>query len=375
MRSGLTSILGAALCVWLAVTSPIEALACAPKVTVRAGDTLAALAREHLGSVFRYAEIHSANLDVIGSNPNRVRVGQELTIPCGALVSTLDWSRLPDARSVALLAQQTPVQVLDVRSAKAVAKGVIPGAVSIPFAQWRGPRENPGAIPGDAELSRLIGAAGIRLDAPVVLVGKDASPMSMGRTAFVYWILKSLGAERLAILRGGHANWEFVDLPVAAAPVQLASYPAELRMVDTWYARRDEVEEIAEGRAKGALLDARPERFYRKRTPQGQSRPSTLPGALNSPAPAATLALTQAPSVEMGVLSVLERLKGVDVNWEAAPVVTFCDTGELSALNWFYASELSGIRNVKLYPESARGWKAGGGKLAAPPPVKSKYDD
>ena len=39
---------------------------------------------------------------------------------------------------------------------------------------------------------------------------------------------------------------------------------------------------------------------------------------------------------------------------------------DLGALNWFYASEVAGIENVKLYPESVTGWLADGGVLAAP---------
>ena len=46
------------------------------------------------------------------------------------------------------------------------------------------------------------------------------------------------------------------------------------------------------------------------------------------------------------------------------PVVTFCHVGELGALNWFYASELAALPNIKLYPESINGWQHAGGSLA-----------
>ena len=88
--------------------------------------------------------------------------------------------------------------------------------------------------------------------------------------------------------------------------------------------------------------------------------PITLPGAVSISGPAAFSTYKAAASD----VSVLERLKGSDVNWETDPIVNFCDTGEIGALNWFYASELSGIKNVKLYPESSHGWKQEGHDLA-----------
>ena len=94
--------------------------------------------------------------------------------------------------------------------------------------------------------------------------------------------------------------------------------------------------------------------------------PSTLPRALSGPAAGAHAAAQQAKTDADGVFAVLARLKAVDANWERDPVITFDDTGELSALSWFYASEIAGIRNVRLYPEALAGWLAGGGKLAAP---------
>ena len=37
-------------------------------------------------------------------------------------------------------------------------------------------------------------------------------------------------------------------------------------------------------------------------------------------------------------------------------LVSFCNTGHWAATNWFVLSELSGLKGVKLYPESMVGW-------------------
>ncbi|MCL2215389.1 MAG: LysM peptidoglycan-binding domain-containing protein [Defluviitaleaceae bacterium] len=49
--------------------------------TVVSGDTLWGIAQRYLGAGRRYPEIHAANRDVIGANPNRIFPGQVLTIP------------------------------------------------------------------------------------------------------------------------------------------------------------------------------------------------------------------------------------------------------------------------------------------------------
>ena len=48
--------------------------------TVSAGDTLSKLAKQYLGDANRYMELFNANKDVL-SDPNKIKVGQKLTIP------------------------------------------------------------------------------------------------------------------------------------------------------------------------------------------------------------------------------------------------------------------------------------------------------
>ena len=49
--------------------------------TVKAGDTLLAIAKKFYGEDADFQELYEANKDVIGSDPNMIKVGQELTIP------------------------------------------------------------------------------------------------------------------------------------------------------------------------------------------------------------------------------------------------------------------------------------------------------
>lgn len=50
------------------------------KYTVKSGDTLSAISKRFLGSANRYMDIFNANKDQL-SDPDKIKVGQTLTIP------------------------------------------------------------------------------------------------------------------------------------------------------------------------------------------------------------------------------------------------------------------------------------------------------
>ena len=62
------------------VTIDPAAKAAATKYTVKAGDTLSKIAKEHLGDANDYMKIFNANKDVL-TDPDKIKPGQVLTIP------------------------------------------------------------------------------------------------------------------------------------------------------------------------------------------------------------------------------------------------------------------------------------------------------
>jgi len=49
--------------------------------TVASGDTLSGIAQKHYGSQAKWKAIYEANKEVIGDNPNLIRVGMVLKLP------------------------------------------------------------------------------------------------------------------------------------------------------------------------------------------------------------------------------------------------------------------------------------------------------
>ena len=49
--------------------------------TVVSGDSLSKIAKNHYGDAAKWHQIYEANKAIIGTNPDHIEVGQELTIP------------------------------------------------------------------------------------------------------------------------------------------------------------------------------------------------------------------------------------------------------------------------------------------------------
>lgn len=49
--------------------------------TVVSGDSLSKIAKNHYGDAAKWHQIYEANKAIIGSNPDHIEVGQELTLP------------------------------------------------------------------------------------------------------------------------------------------------------------------------------------------------------------------------------------------------------------------------------------------------------
>lgn len=226
--------------------------------------------------------------------------------------------------------------------------GHIEGAVDAPYADFRGPATNPGQLPAMADLTARVQALGVTGLMPVVVVHHGANPADMGAATRVYWTLKSLGVQDLAVLNGGFSAWQAQGFAVSTQRVRVSPSRFEPRWNDQWTVTTAQLEE-AVARGDAALVDARQPAFYRGEQ-ASSGRPGTIRGASN-------LSfqdwfdgsrMTQPDTV----VSRLEQISS-----PAMPMtVSFCNTGHLASINWFLMSEVQGLPNVRLYPESITEW-------------------
>ncbi|WP_333706006.1 sulfurtransferase [Ottowia beijingensis] len=250
------------------------------------------------------------------------------------------------------LADAGQVRIVDVRDAEAYALQHLPGAVSAPYARWRGPAANPGLVPPLKDLTALVQELGLTPEQRTVLVYTGTDSSDFATAARAYWTLKSLGARELSILNGGLNAWRGAGFAVSdqAAHAQRSSWQPQFN--PQWLATRAEVRQLL-GSDQAVLVDSRPAPFFQGRIAHDAAKArGTLPGAVN---------IDSDLYFELGSAVLMDKasLEAEADAAHAAPgqtVVTFCNAGHWSATDWFVRSELLGQPKVKLYPGSVIDW-------------------
>ncbi|TCM83356.1 thiosulfate/3-mercaptopyruvate sulfurtransferase [Rhodovulum steppense] len=268
--------------------------------------------------------------------------------------------------------------ILDIRPGKVEGSeqtlfeaGHIPGAVHAPYNLFRGPSENPGALVPEDRLTEVLRSLGVTADRPTVIVHQGSDQTDFGSAARVYWTLKSSGVAPLAILNGGMNAWQAASLPVETGPVTPTPSDITVSFSDEWLATTADIEAIVAGGQPGELIDARPVEFWEGNAKHdAAARPGTLPQSRYfthsgwfGDAPA---------RIEP---SIVERLAAANGFEQGDRLVSFCNTGHWAATNWFALSELAGIEDVRLYPDSMVGWANSGNAMDnVPGPIRNLWN-
>ncbi|MEJ6401883.1 sulfurtransferase [Yoonia sp. 2307UL14-13] len=261
-----------------------------------------------------------------------------------------------------LIERRPDVQVIDIRKEKYIGDGTIPGAVWMPFSDWRGPSERPGQPPTEAELEAFLGDNGLQLDQPIVIHNHSDHTIQSGRAAIVYWILKSAGAEEIAILNGGFKAWDAEALPLTPEHTRPQPGIVDVTYRYDWWAGPMEIFGVTTRQSNGAILDARLDGQVRRAAETG--RPLTsMPMAQYIPASFFSNYLSVERLSERSQDAFRADLRDRGIDFDTGMLISICQTGELSALSWFYASEIVGLSNVRYYPDALQGWQSDGGRM------------
>jgi len=273
-------------------------------------------------------------------------------VPGFAMAAPEGWSPLLEPAELAALLETHGEEIRVVHVTGDYAQGHIPGAAFSPYSAWRSGAENPGALRELEHLQSVVRDLGIDTDTPVVVVHAGANPTDMGAAARVYWSLKSLGVEDLALLNGGFAGWSAAQLPVetAAAAIMPSDYTAQWD--ESWRISTDEIAQLIES-GDSRLIDARPTDFF-SGVQWSIAAPGTIRGSAN---------LTYESFFDGNRMLGAEHVRALaeQHGYTDSPLtVSFCNTGHWAAINWFALSELAGIENTRLYAESMAEYAAEG---------------
>ncbi|GAB4272908.1 MAG: sulfurtransferase [Methylomicrobium sp.] len=201
-------------------------------------------------------------------------------------------------------------------------------------------------LPDLGTLGKKLGAWGVT-NASQVVVYDDAGGAFAGR---LWWLLRTIGHDRVAVLDGGIGHWQRCGFPVTTAlpvikPAQFRLYPDDSRWVNA--------SQVQNGLARRAikLIDARtPERYRGEQEPIDRVA-GHVPGALNRPFQANLLPdgrFRPASELQAGFAALLG-------NTPPESVVHMCGSGVTACHNQL-AMEIAGLSGSKLYPGSWSEW-------------------
>ena len=261
----------------------------------------------------------------------------------------LEASELKDA-----LSADTPLQIIDIRSPEDYAAGHIPGALSAPYGQWRGPANNPGQLSDDAYFENLLRQLGLTDQQPIVVYSSGADETDFGAAARVYWTLKYLGLTDLSILNGGLQQWQHAQQSLVTDTTQVQASQLTVQSNPKLVIFKDELlDKITQQDNTYQLLDARPPLFFQgKVKAPTASTGGTIATAQNTPFGQ----WFNNNDTRIRPISEIKQLVHSQDLDRAQETVSFCNTGHWAATNWFVLSELAGLEDVRLYPASLAEW-------------------
>jgi len=257
------------------------------------------------------------------------------------------------------LMEQTPVVLIDTRDPESYAAGHIPGAVNIrEIFTYLATTDSAGLDELEDKFAELFGNAGLAGEETAVLY-EDSMDTGFGQSCRGYFLLKSLGYDKAAVLHGGLAAWEAEGLPVdTATPSPTAVVFPVSSSPTSLIATQDEVLDAVSD-SEVVLLDVRDkdEWIGTSSSPYGVDfcpRKGRIPGAVwlewynLMGEDEDGIAMFQEPE------TISEACSKIGINADSK-VIIYCFKGA-RASNTFVALQEAGIKDLKIYFGSWNEW-------------------
>ncbi len=201
-------------------------------------------------------------------------------------------------------------------------------------------------LPNYKVLAQKLGSWGISSDSQVV-VYDDAAGAFAGR---LWWLLRSLGHDNVAVLDGGIKHWQKLSLPITTKlpTVKPTIYRPYINPT-LWLNAEQVTNELA--RKKIRLIDARtPERYKGEQEPIDPVA-GHIPGAINRPLPLNI----DAEGLFLSPDQLKSQFKQILGSINPEHTVHYCGSG-VTACHNLLAMEYAGLTGSKLYAGSWSEW-------------------
>jgi thiosulfate/3-mercaptopyruvate sulfurtransferase len=244
--------------------------------------------------------------------------------------------------------------VLDIRSASDFTAAHIPGSEQTDYpGAWRTTRDDvPWVLPVIADLEAYLSGIGIGNEVSVVVVPAGTGSTEIGGATWIYWVLKYLGHDEVAILDGGWNAWQGEARPTAAGPPErpeprsFTAAPRSEILADTDYV-------AARLATDTVIVDARAPSQYAGTTMSSLvTRAGHIPGAISLD----NALFYDAAANRLKLRDQLEAQLPLQLADRTVAVISYCNTGHWGSIDWFVLHELLGFADVRLYEGSMAAW-------------------
>ncbi|MCT7951555.1 sulfurtransferase [Ancylothrix sp. C2] len=198
-------------------------------------------------------------------------------------------------------------------------------------------------LPNVEKLGGKLSSMGI--DGDTLVVAYDSSRFAFASR--LWWLLRYLGHEKVAVLDGGFSGWlaagysVTTELPSRKPAVFIPQVQGD-KAVDIEYVKKQKY------LANFMLVDSREPARYRGETEPIDPVAGHIPGAVNFP--------WQEVTNNEGMVRPVDEQKG---RWEKAinadEIVVYCGSGVTACVN-LLSLEMAGVKNAKLYAGSWSDW-------------------
>jgi thiosulfate/3-mercaptopyruvate sulfurtransferase len=234
--------------------------------------------------------------------------------------------------------------------------GHIPGAIYVSLDDHLSDMTVPNAgrhpLPTRARFARTLGSLGIS-DDRIVVVYDDVSGAYASR---MWWMLRWVGHEDVAILDGGFPAWTAAH-PTESGTVTLPAAEFAVGSETMPVVARTDVQAAGSGTL---IFDARSGERFRGEAKSIDPADGHIPGAANAP-----YADNLVDGVFLGAGALEKRFNDMGVE-NAADAVIYCGSG-VTACHDIFAMEMAGLGTAALYPGSWSEWSSAGLPVATGP--------
>lgn len=205
-------------------------------------------------------------------------------------------------------------------------------------------------LPDVAEWGRTLGRLGIAPETSVVAYD-DAGGAFAAR---LWWMLRAIGHERVAVLDGGFPGWVSEGREATREVPRRAEAAGRPSSFDSrWLASLVEVERRSVAAAP-LLFDARAVERFRGENETIDRRPGRIPGARSLPFQGNLKEGRFAPPEFLR-----ERFESVLEGASPSDAIVYCGSG-VTACHLVLAAEVAGLPGLRLFPGSYSEWIADG---------------